>query len=547
MLEMKTYYRAFREYREKMADDAVHGALMKALLADANASEGVQDKLSRCEWDEDWISAMLDALPYVERALAEQRKFIVSNEEIRRIDQAKKTTVESVRHLAQHSNMISNVQGEDIIPDRVLIVERDDNYFIYENRFLYTLVHRMQTFLDERYHAVAELKEASVHSCFMKRSATWNRKHLDASLSLSLEERAAKSRGEVNVEEMTSMERVNYLRGRVGDLMSAPLMRLLKGATPVTSPVVRTNVFKKNPNFKRALELFEFLEAYRKPGYRIISKDADAQRMECDFRQELCEAIALEAFIARMNSDPAIRSALEENFIRDNELAEQERIRQEEERERAVQARIEAARAEEIAIREAEIAKREEIIAQRDALLLEHEEEINALKDALKAAETAHEQELAALKSAHAEELSSLREEHAAAVDQLRLDMDSAQKRHDEELIRAKREGEAALKRECERLENEHGQTLSREMERAQSQLDRQEKNWKARLDGQRAEMKRIAEKNLSRQRRESELRINALNRELDACRKKLQRLEADPDEGTAAARIFFWKRTGKS
>ena len=55
---------------------------------------------------------------------------------------------------------------------------------------------------------------------------------------------------------MTPMEKVNHLRDRVGMLLQAPLMRQLKGVKQVSPPIVRTNVFKKNANFKRSLELF---------------------------------------------------------------------------------------------------------------------------------------------------------------------------------------------------------------------------------------------------------------------------------------------------
>lgn len=365
MEELKIYYRAFREYKEKLQQHESNRLLVKALLNDAQAGEAFNGKLSRVVWDEEWIDRMVIALPFVERAAEEQRRFIESYAEIRRIDQARKVTEESVRYLAQHANMISHVDGEDVVPDKVLIVERDDNYAIYENRFLYTLILRMQSFLEERYSAVADLNDAVAFSYQTQRTAVWNRRHVQALLNVNYEQRPPKARSNVDVSEMTCMERLTALRQRVGQLAQLPLMRMLKGVSQVSSPIVRTNVFKKNENFKHALELFEYLEGYRKPGYEIVIETPDAHRFTAAFREDVCQLMALETFVGQMGSSDAMHKALEENYHYEEELAQKERIRQEEERERQVQLRISAAREEEIEIRKAEVAKREAMIAEK--------------------------------------------------------------------------------------------------------------------------------------------------------------------------------------
>ena len=56
---------------------------------------------------------------------------------------------------------------------------------------------------------------------------------------------------------------VEDLRKQAARLMDSPLMRLLVGTAPVRYPVVRTNLIKKNPNFQKAMELYEFLIAHQ--------------------------------------------------------------------------------------------------------------------------------------------------------------------------------------------------------------------------------------------------------------------------------------------
>lgn len=523
MEELKVYYRAFREYKEKLQQHEPNRLLIKALLNDSQAKEAFNGKLSRVVWDEEWIDQMVSALPFVEHAAEEQRRFIESYAEIRRIDQARKVTEDSVRYLAQHANMISRVDGEDVVPDKVLIVERDDNYAIYENRFLYTLILRMQSFLEERYSAVADLNEAIAFSYQTERTAVWNRRHVQATLNINYEQRPPKARNNVPDSEMTCMERLTELRMRVSQLAQLPLMRMLKGVSQVSTPIVRTNVFKKNENFKRALELFEYLDGYRRPGYEIIIETPDARRFTPAFREDLCQVMALETFVGQMGSSDAMRKALEDNYRYEEELAEKERIRLEEERERQVQARISAAREEEIEIRKAEVAKREAIIAERDRELesihnrldearqqlaseqaenrrleekcqaLENtvsrlESELERLKgelsgaqlrlqEAARQAEEAsrrHEQAMAYLRKRMEEETTRLREQAERDRQRAQQQLDDERRRSQEQLTRAQQQAE----QEAKRLEEQHSHALEqlkveqeREAERHQYEL----------------------------------------------------------------------------
>ena len=571
MEEFKGFYRAFREYREKLETDETHRTVVRALQADAGGEEAFNGKLSRCVWDEEWMDAMLDALPSVERALDEQRRFIESNAEIRRIDQARRTSVESVRHLAQHSNLISNVQGEDIIPDRVLIVERDDSYAIYENRFLYTLVLRMQAFLEERWRAVEELNGAEAFSYDFARTAVWNRRHLEARLHLNFERRHERRGSDGEAAQMEPMEKLRHLRDRVENLTRAPLMRQLKGVTQVSPPIVRTNVFKKNDNFKRALELFEYLESYRKLGYEILVEAPKDCRMPAELRGDLCELVALEGFVGRMAASEGMRQALEANFQRENELAEQERIRREQERERRVQERIAAARAEEIEIRRIEVAKREAVIAEknariselerqcaeeqararaladrnaelenrlgeavselaqtreaRDALAHRLEEEqrrAEALDAELQQMQARFEAEAQALR----EQVEQARREGAEALERARMEAGQAQR-----LAEAQRQAEresAAMALEAQRLQAERD--LQVQLKAAQEQAARERAALEAREQNRRRELQQKLERRatdrMRTQQAKDERRAAELERALEAARAQLERID---------------------
>ena len=56
--------------------------------------------------DEDWISAIEDALPSLHHVIMNPRKFIEEDREIVNIAMARNITTESIRHLTQHSDLI---------------------------------------------------------------------------------------------------------------------------------------------------------------------------------------------------------------------------------------------------------------------------------------------------------------------------------------------------------------------------------------------------------------------------------------------------------
>ena len=87
------------------------------------------------------------------------RKFIVQEEEIVPIERARKITNESIRHLAQHTNMIAKVEGDDVTPNQILNVFREESFEVYENRFVYTLMQNLIRFIDIRYNVLFKVSD----------------------------------------------------------------------------------------------------------------------------------------------------------------------------------------------------------------------------------------------------------------------------------------------------------------------------------------------------------------------------------------------------
>ena len=159
MSYLDTYYRALIDYSKNTLQDKDCGS-QRIATTKANAkNDNVIVTRKICHVNTDWIEHIEQGLEHVDKAIREERQFIRSNGEVVDIEKVKSVSKDSVKHLAQHSNLITrHTEGEDIIPDRLYIVERLNDYAVYENRFLYMMLCYLRDFITVRYNKILELE-----------------------------------------------------------------------------------------------------------------------------------------------------------------------------------------------------------------------------------------------------------------------------------------------------------------------------------------------------------------------------------------------------
>ena len=67
------------------------------------------------ELDYEWIDIIEDVLPYLGNILRNPKRFIINEEEMVKVELARKVTVESVVHLTQHTNFIQKIDVDKTI------------------------------------------------------------------------------------------------------------------------------------------------------------------------------------------------------------------------------------------------------------------------------------------------------------------------------------------------------------------------------------------------------------------------------------------------
>lgn len=218
----------------------------------------------------EWIDTLEDCIVALDTIVRNPRKFIVIEEDIVDISLARSISVESVKHLSQHTNLISSVTKEGmVIPSKILNTSKEESFEIYENRFIYTLLLKIRDFIDIRSNAIKSALMQSgelgveVSSEF---SIDKNKVSYQMSGSANFPFDAVVKRSGTGV---SDLERINRISQIINDFLGSPFAREMRSCALVRPPIQRTNVILKDPNFKKALVLWQYIETSEKVQYKI--------------------------------------------------------------------------------------------------------------------------------------------------------------------------------------------------------------------------------------------------------------------------------------
>ncbi len=96
------YYRSYKYMQKHLGTDFTANYLTSNMADNDKGEDILSGKLHEKVIDMEWVTAIEDTLPYIEKAIDEQRRFIIENNEVYRIDKAKIINKDSVKHLIQH-------------------------------------------------------------------------------------------------------------------------------------------------------------------------------------------------------------------------------------------------------------------------------------------------------------------------------------------------------------------------------------------------------------------------------------------------------------
>lgn len=234
----------------------------------------VQTDYSKDNFNSDWVDMFEFTMPYLEKIVRNPKRFITTDEEIVKIESAKKVGVETIKHLSKHTNFIQDIDKDtgDVIPSKLLNVLKEETFNTYENRFIYTLINYMLLFIKSK-------KEGGVKDPRLK-----DNKKIDYTSTTKVGEEQVS----VNISLKTTLDtalntdpqyntRIEKIEEDIKALQYSELYKSLeKEDVPfVTNPIKKTNVILKNVNFQYAMTLWDYIHKHlaEKEGKEEEKKD----------------------------------------------------------------------------------------------------------------------------------------------------------------------------------------------------------------------------------------------------------------------------------
>ena len=229
-----------------------------------NKSDMVVDlHYDKVEANFEWVDLVEDTMHYLDNIMRNPNRFIINEDEIVKIELAKRVTVDSIKHLARNTNLIQEIdpKTEEIKPSKILNINKEETFNTYENRFIYTLIVNLETFVNAKKKYLQDgsyLKDDKAIQ--YKAASVVGQEHITMDLSIKTSLHSKKEDGSKNGRSLA--ERIDRIHQQIMDLKSTEVFKSLARmhVALVRSPIKKTNVILKNTNFQYAVVLWNYIQ-----------------------------------------------------------------------------------------------------------------------------------------------------------------------------------------------------------------------------------------------------------------------------------------------
>ena len=453
-----------------LEDDRYFQYLFEMIQAGDNTLEQ-KNRILHKVVDERWLTVVEEGIEAIFNIVDKPRRFITTSEEVVPVALAKKITADSVRHLSQNTQFITTNETGEIMPTRILNVTTEESYDLYENRFVYHLIQRLFAFVDKRTDVI--FWSTGDETCnVMRMESKVDDAYEEISYKVEMTIKNRQSLVENDNDNMDIFKRIDRVRRMSRTLRSSSFCEIMNGCAKVHSPIQRTNLMMKDPDYRKCYQLWQFIEGYDEVGYSIEEQDSTLQFDEEYLLQMYINMITnYTVFKSLLVSDPRKMSEIETKklepvrpkFIKEiqEEIVEDRNIPDVEIRrvfvDEVTQAQLDAeeklkeemARTEELESSISDLQwqmeslnqqidfleqTRQQLEEQQDALQKQMEEEQNAMQKQMDEQQNAMQKQMDEERASYENLLAQEKKARADAEDEARQKLESAQKESEQKL-----------------------------------------------------------------------------------------------------------------
>lgn len=473
--------------------------------------------------DERWLTVVEEGIEAIFHIVEKPRRFIATTEEVVPVALAKKITADSVRHLSQNTQFITSNEAGEIQPTRILNVTSEESFDLYENRFVYHLIQRLFAFVDKRTDVI--FWSTGDETCnVMSMESKIDDAYEEISYKVEMTIKNRQSYAENDTDHMDIFKRIDRVRRLSRTLRTSSFCDIMGGCAKVYSPIQRTNLMMKDPDYRKCYQLWQFIEGYDEVGYTIEEQDSALQ---------FDEEYLLQMYINFITNYTVFKSILESDERNVKELAREKRepvkpkfvkeIREEIVEDRNVpDVEIRKVFVEEVTEAqlkaEADLEKEKELSADLESSLSETEFQLNSVSQQLDFLEqelAQARQEKEALAAEAAKEMQAKRK----VEEQVKEAIAAAQKEKEDRIAKAEKKAEeektAAINEAKEKAQKEIAEEKAKAMEQverakmqqqtAEEEAEKECRKWKKRSEDAQRQAKKAREEKEKKQKAATE------------------------------------------
>lgn len=307
-------YSQYTSLAESLEDDRYFQYLFEMIQAGDNTLEQ-KNRILHKVIDERWLTVVEEGIEAIFNIVDKPRRFIATTEEVVPVALAKKITADSVRHLSQNTQFIASNENGEIQPTRILNVTSEESFDLYENRFVYHLIQRLFAFVDKRTDVI--FWSTGDETCnVMSMESKIDDAYEEISYKVEMTIKNRQSYVENDTDHMDLFKRIDRVRRLSRTLRTSSFCDLMNGCAKVRSPIQRTNLMMKDPNYRKCYQLWQFIESYDEVGYSIEEQDSALQ---------FDEEYLLQMYINFITNYTVFKSILESDQRNVTELAKEVR------------------------------------------------------------------------------------------------------------------------------------------------------------------------------------------------------------------------------
>lgn len=215
-----------------------------------------------------WLKPVEESLMSFNEVIKNPIHYIESYDDLVKVEKSKQVTKDSIRHLSKNSKYVNKYNDYEIIPSKILNSSKEDSIITYENRFVFTLLRRLEIFIEKR---LDNLKDNYLIDDSSKLNVNGECELLGGIFSYKIDfkysfyENPNKSIYDLDYDTtgLNMFLRIKRIKSILDGFNNTSFYRELRKAPVINSNIIMTNVLLNNPDFVNLVNLWEYLDNYK--------------------------------------------------------------------------------------------------------------------------------------------------------------------------------------------------------------------------------------------------------------------------------------------